>query len=275
MDSNLLKVFVSVANNNSISLGAQELGYAQSNVTSRIKQLEKNIGYSLFHRIPKGVKLTHEGEKLYPFAIEIVKKVEEAILQMKNVNHQTILRIGSTQSNAPIRLLPFVTKLNNDFPQMKIELFTNTTPLVISQLLDYKIDIGFVSGNPNHKDIVVLQKFEEDIYLIESKEKESENCILGYKDSCAYYTFLASYFKNQGNITFKTTIFENYETILGCTKIGMGKSVVPKSIIDKFDYSNDLKMTKLNKKEYDLSTHLVCRKDYIPMISEYLKTIKL
>lgn len=275
MDSNLLKVFVSVANNNSISLGAQELGYAQSNVTSRIKQLEKNIGYSLFHRIPKGVKLTHEGEKLYPFAIEIVKKVEEAILQMKNVNHQTILRIGSTQSNAPIRLLPFVTKLNNDFPQMKIELFTNTTPLVISQLLDYKIDIGFVSGNPNHKDIMVLQKFEEDIYLIESKEKESENCILGYKESCAYYTFLASYFKNQGNNTFKTTIFENYETILGCTKIGMGKSVVPKSIIDKFDYSNDLKMTKLNKKEYDLSTHLVCRKDYIPMISEYLKTIKL
>ncbi|MFA9373255.1 MAG: LysR family transcriptional regulator [Poseidonibacter sp.] len=275
MDSNLLKVFVSVANNNSISLGAQELGYAQSNVTSRIKQLEKNIGYSLFHRIPKGVKLTHEGEKLYPFAIEIVKKVEEAILQMKNVNHQTILRIGSTQSNAPIRLLPFVTKLNNDFPQMKIELFTNTTPLVISELLDYKIDIGFVSGNPNHKDIMVLQKFEEDIYLIESKEKESENCILGYKESCAYYTFLASYFKNQGNITFKTTIFENYETILGCTKIGMGKSVVPKSIIDKFDYSNDLKMTKLNKKEYDLSTHLVCRKDYIPMISEYLKTIKL
>ncbi|MGB5791849.1 LysR family transcriptional regulator [Poseidonibacter sp.] len=275
MDSNLLKVFVSVANNNSISLGAQELGYAQSNVTSRIKQLEKNIGYSLFHRIPKGVKLTHEGEKLYPFAIEIVKKVEEAILQMKNVNHQTILRIGSTQSNAPIRLLPFVTKLNSDFPQMKIELFTNTTPLVIAELLDYKIDIGFVSGNPNHKDIMVLQKFEEDIYLIESKQKESENCILGYKESCAYYTFLASYFKNQGNITFKTTIFENYETILGCTKIGMGKSVVPKSIIDKFDYSNDLKMTKLNKKEYDLSTHLVCRKDYIPMISEYLKTIKL
>lgn len=275
MDSNLLKVFVSVANNNSISLGAQELGYAQSNVTSRIKQLEKNIGYSLFHRIPKGVKLTHEGEKLYPFAIEIVKKVEEAILQMKNVNHQTILRIGSTQSNAPIRLLPFVTKLNSDFPQMKIELFTNTTPLVIAELLDYKIDIGFVSGNPNHKDIMVLQKFEEDIYLIESKQKESENCILGYKESCAYYTFLASYFKNQGNTTFKTTIFENYETILGCTKIGMGKSVVPKSIIDKFDYSNDLKMTKLNKKEYDLSTHLVCRKDYIPMISEYLKTIKL
>ncbi len=41
MDSNLLKIFVAVANNRSISLGANELGFAQSNVTSRIKQLEK------------------------------------------------------------------------------------------------------------------------------------------------------------------------------------------------------------------------------------------
>ena len=275
MDSNLLKVFVAVTNNNSISLAAMELGFAQSNVTSRIKQLEKNIGHSLFHRIPKGVKLTHEGEKLYPYAIDIVKKVEEAILQMKNLNHQAILRVGSTQSNAPIRLLPFVTKLNHDFPKMKIELFTDTTPLVVNALLDYKVDIGFVSGNPNHKDILVLQRFKEDIYLVESKEKISENCILGYKDSCAYYTYLSSYLKKQGNSTFKTTIFENYETILGCAKIGMGKSLVPKSIIDKFNYAKDLKMTKLDKEEIDLSTHLVCRKDYIPMISEYLKDIKL
>lgn len=275
MDSNLLKVFVAVSNNNSISLAALELGFAQSNVTSRIKQLEKNIGYSLFHRIPKGVKLTHEGEKLFPYAVEIVKKVEEAILQMRNVNHQEILRVGSTQSNAPIRLLPFITKLNKDFPKMKIELYTDTTPLVINAVLEYKVDIGFVSGNPNHKDLIVLQKFEEDIYLIESKDKTSENCILGYKESCAYYTYLASYFKNQGNNTFKTTIFENYETILGCAKIGMGKSLVPKSIIDKFGYEKELKLTKMNKKECNLSTHLVCRKDYIPMISDYLKEIRL
>ncbi len=39
MDSNLLKVFVAVANKKSISLGANELGFAQSNVTSRIKQV--------------------------------------------------------------------------------------------------------------------------------------------------------------------------------------------------------------------------------------------
>ena len=233
MDSNLLKVFLCVANNKSISLAALELNFAQSNVTTRIKQLEKSVGYTLFHRIPKGVKLTHEGERLYPYAVEIIKKLEEAFLQMRNINHQEVLRVGSTQTNAPIRLLPFVTKLNEDYPKMKIELYTNTTPFVVDALLDYKVDIAFVSGNPNHKDIMVLQKFEEDIYLVESKNKKSENCILGYKESCAYFTYLYLEFKKQNIQTFKTTTFENYETILGCAKVGMGKSLVPISIIRK------------------------------------------
>ena len=43
MDSSLLKVFVSVANRKSISLGAEDLGFTQSNVSLRIKQLEKVI----------------------------------------------------------------------------------------------------------------------------------------------------------------------------------------------------------------------------------------
>ncbi len=63
MDSNLLKIFVAVAKKNSISLGAKKLKFTQTNVSLRIKQLEKNLGFDLFHRIPKGVLLTKEGEK--------------------------------------------------------------------------------------------------------------------------------------------------------------------------------------------------------------------
>ena len=272
MDSTLLKIFLTVANNSSISLAALELGFAQSNITTRIKQLENSIGHLLFHRVPKGVKLTHEGEKLYPYAVEITKKMDEAFSLMKNINQQEILRVGSTQTNAPIRLLPFVTKLNEDYPKMKIEIYTNTTPYVVDALLDYKVDVAFVSGNPNHKDIMVLQIFEEDIYIVEAKDKISENCILGYKDSCAYFTYFYSEMRrNSNNQTIKTTTFENYETILGCVKLGLGKSLVPISIIKKFGYENDLKMTKF---DCGLSTHLVCRSDYLPIISDYLKEVK-
>ena len=94
MDSSLLKVFVEVARENSITKAANKLNFAQSNVTSRIKQLEKSLGFPLFHRVPKGVILSKEGEKLYPYAVEIVKKVELATFSMKNIDNQEHLIIG-------------------------------------------------------------------------------------------------------------------------------------------------------------------------------------
>lgn len=272
MDSNLLKVFVAVANNQSISLGAKELEFTQSNVTLRIKQLEKNLGYSLFHRIPKGVKLTHEGEKLYPYAIDIVKKVEDAVLHMKNMNHTEILRVGSTQSNATVRLLPFITNINKKYSDIKIELSINTTPNALNELLNYKTDIAFISGNPKHKDIEVLKSYEEDIYIIEPKTKKAPNTILAYRICCAYFTFHANHTKEQNNQEYKVAVLENYEVILGCVKEGMGVSLLPKSIIDKYDYAKHLKLTKVDCK---LNTHLICRKDYIPLMSEYLKNLEI
>lgn len=272
MDLNLLKIFVAVANNKSISLGAKELNFTQSNVTLRIKQLEKNIGYTLFHRIPKGVKLTSEGEKLYPFAIDIVKKVEDTILIMKNMNHLELLKVGSTQSNATVRLVPFITKLNHDFKDIKLEFSINTTPNVLQSLLEYKTDIAFISGNPNHKNIEILKSYQEDMYIIEANNKTVPNCILAYNKCCAYFNFHSNYLRENNNNNFKVSIFENYETILGCVKEGIGISFLPISIIEKYGYSKELKLTKVDCK---LNTNLVCRKDYIPMISEYLKELTI
>lgn len=274
MDSNLLKVFLSVVNNKSISLGAKELNFTQSNVTLRIKQLEKNLGYKLFHRVPKGVELTKEGHKLYPHAVEIVKKIEEALLQMRNINYLELLKIGSTQSSSTIRLLPFIKKINKDYPNMKLEIYTNTTPLILQSLLDFKIDIAFISGNPNHKDIKILKKFDEEIFMIKAKNKKTQNCILAYKESCKYYTYLNQYLNNQDKVNYKVMFFENFETILGCVSSGIGFSLVPKSIIEKYGYLDNLELIKIDDSK-ELNTHMICRKDNIPYISEYLKNIHI
>ena len=272
MESALLKVFVAVANKKSISLGASILNFTQSNVTLRIKQLEKNLGYLLFHRVPSGVFLTKEGEKLYPLAVEIVKKVEEAELKMKNITHQEILRIGSGQANVALRLLPFIEKLNKKYPNMELELYANANPQILEKLLDYKLDIAFITGAPNHKDLMVLNKFDDDLYLVESNNKKSANCLIGYKKDSSHYKFLVEYFIQNNNADFKTIFIENYEVMLGCVKAGMGIAYVSKNIIDKYNYTYELKLTKIPNEPL---THLICRKDFIPMIGDYLKKIKL
>ena len=196
MDSNLLKVFVEVANEKSISKAATNLNFAQSNVTSRIKQLEKSIGSSLFHRVPKGVILSQEGEKLYPYALEIIKKIELANYEMKNLNNQKHLIIGSTESNASTRIVSFLLELHKDFPNMSLELITNTTKEITKRILDYKLDIAFISGFPKNDELIILNKIEENIVLVESKEENSSNNFLSFKNGCAYNEFGQEYFKN-------------------------------------------------------------------------------
>ncbi len=271
MDSNLLKVFVEVAREKSITKAANNLEFAQSNVTSRIKQLEKSLGFALFHRVPKGVILSKEGEKLYPYAVEIVKKVKQATYDMKNIDNQEHLIVGSTESNASTRIIPFLLQLHSDFPNMSLELITNTTREITKELLDYKVDIAFMSGEPKHEDLVVLNKIDEEIVLVEAKNENTPNVFLSFKNGCAYNEFGQNYLKEFSDEDFKNLEFGNYETILGCVKAGMGKSFLPLSIVKKLKYEDDLKIINLPKQLANIPTCLVCRKDNIPKIKNYLK----
>ncbi|RBQ26278.1 LysR family transcriptional regulator [Arcobacter sp. CECT 9188] len=274
MDSNLLKVFVEVANEKSISKAAINLGFAQSNVTSRIKQLEKSIGICLFHRVPRGVLLTNEGEKLYSHALEIVKKIELINYEMKNIKQQEHLIIGSTESNASTRLISFLLQLNKDFPNMSLELITNTTKETIKNILEYKVDIAFISGEPKNDEIIILNKIDENIVLVQPKDKICPNTFLSFKNGCSYNEFAKNYIKDFLNEDFKHLEFGNYETILGCIKAGMGKSILPFSIVEKLNYTKDLKVTKIPKNIVDIPTFMVCRKNYTPRIQKYLEEFK-
>ena len=275
MDSSLLKIFVAVAKNESISLGAEELQFTQSNVTLRIKQLEKNLGFKLFHRIPKGVKLTYEGEKLLPLAKDIVQKVKTATLKMQNINQQSLLRIGTSQANATIRILPFIKKLSHDFPNMDIEILTDGTPQITDKLYDYKVDIALIMGRPKEKEFMVLNHFEDIPVMVESRDKQSKNTLIGYREKSTHFDYLKKYFINSGTKDFNTMIIENYEVMLGCVELGLGYAFVSKHIIEKFGYLNKLKLTELDGFEKELDTYLICRSDNVPKIEDYLKAVKL
>jgi DNA-binding transcriptional LysR family regulator len=275
MDSNLLKVFVIVAQEQSVTLGARKLGFAQSNVTSRIKQLEKNVGYTLFHRIPKGVMLTHEGEKLYKHAIEIVKKIEDAMLDMENIKEHQKLIVGSTDCNAAVRISSFLMKLHKDYPKTQLELLTGTTRDVVDMVLNYKVDIAFISGEPKSDELMILKKYEEEIAILEPKDENAPNVILSFKEGCAYDEFLKKYYIEKGEVIEKSLAFGSLETILACVKSGMGKTLLPTNLVEKLGFSEDLTITKLDKKTAYIPTCLVCRKNYIPKIKEYLVNLDL
>ena len=84
MEFRNLVTFARIAEIQSFSKTAEQLGYSQSAVTMQIKQLEAELHTQLFERMGKQIKLTPAGERLLPHALDILNSVSKA----ENIIHE-------------------------------------------------------------------------------------------------------------------------------------------------------------------------------------------
>ena len=141
------RIFYYVAVNHSFTQAAQQLCISQPAVSQAIKLLEKSLGSELFIRIPKGVKLTPEGEMLFQY----IKKGYETILlgetqfqKMLDLENGEI-RIGASDMTLQFYLLPYLEEFHKRYPHIKVNVTNAPTPETIDFLNDGVIDFGIVS----------------------------------------------------------------------------------------------------------------------------------
>ena len=100
MNFNQLRIFYSVARNNSVTLAAKELFLTQPAVSIQIHLLEENYSVKLFNRSGKGITITEEGKLLLSYAERVFNlsgEMEEALRQMKSLDRGR-LKIGSSRT---------------------------------------------------------------------------------------------------------------------------------------------------------------------------------
>lgn len=279
MESSLLRIFVAVAEKKSITLAAKRLNVSQTNVSLRIKHLEENLGYSLFHRMPKGIVLTKEGTILLPYAQEVIKKLHVTESVMKNIHTENSLIVASTFSNARMRLVPFVKKITSDFPNLKMELVTNNTQPITKLLLDYEVDIAFVNHKPEHEDLMILNTFDNELLLIEPLQDKDEfldkKTIIGHQKTCAFFNGLKQYYEYLGINDYEVLEISDSELMLAYVELGLGTTLLPRLIVEKFGYLDKVKTTVISSAIIDIPTCLICRKDSVSKINTYLKKMIL
>lgn len=144
MEIRNLITFVRIAEVRNFSKTAEQLGYSQSAVTMQIKQLEETLHAQLFERIGKQVRLTQAGERLLPYALEVlnaVQKAESIVQEPEQISGK--LRIGTCESYV-ISILPSVImEFNALCPHVEISTCTALVPDLIHMLRQNDIDILF------------------------------------------------------------------------------------------------------------------------------------
>jgi DNA-binding transcriptional LysR family regulator len=78
MNNHDLNIFATAARLGSITKAAKSLATVQSNVTTRIRLLEDELGVRLFHRNHSGINLTRKGHQLLPYAQQMVGLMHKA-----------------------------------------------------------------------------------------------------------------------------------------------------------------------------------------------------
>src|SRR5213080_2632593 len=101
MDLTALQIFRSVVEQGGVNKAAAKLHRVPSNVTTRIKQLEEQLGAKLFSRIGRRLTLSHEGKLLLPLADQLLRLSSEAEAALRNKKPGE--RCGSGRWKAPRR----------------------------------------------------------------------------------------------------------------------------------------------------------------------------
>lgn len=120
MDLSQLKVFISVANNQSITKAAEDLFISQPAISVAIQKLEIELGHYLFQRKSRGMELTEFGKEVYNEAVKIEDILNTITLKAKEADDKIVIRVVAVSSYF-FYLLPNVnTKFAEKYPNVTL-----------------------------------------------------------------------------------------------------------------------------------------------------------
>lgn len=143
----LYKVFYYVAKNKSITRAANELLISQPAISKSIKSLEEQMNTNLFIRKRDGVILTEIGETLYKKikeAIELIDSAEDDVESLIGLN-EGVINIGASKTIIHEFLMPHIINFHNDYPNIKLRIYTDKTSDLINKAKIGLIDIIFTN----------------------------------------------------------------------------------------------------------------------------------
>jgi LysR family transcriptional repressor of citA len=144
MNSEELKTFIFLSKVKNFTLAAEQLSVAQSTVTNRISELEKEVGKKLFRRGSKTVTLTEEGEIFLSFAERILELESSSIEEMNAVSsHRRKFSIGAINATYEVYVKPLVDKCLQNNKETSIKVILGHSLDLIQLLQDHVLDMVF------------------------------------------------------------------------------------------------------------------------------------
>ena len=190
-DLNLLRVFYHVAKTEQISKAAEILNVSQPAISQHIKTLEDQIGFKLFSRSKKGVKLTQDAEEIFAYCKNIFAQVESINHTLQNISSLDTgtLRIGASDTICKYYLIDKLKTFEELYPKIRYRVTNCTTTESLTLLKNNDVDIAFVHTPVTNQNFTFRPCLTLEDYFVCSKDFDCSQ-IKELSDLTKYRTLL-------------------------------------------------------------------------------------
>lgn len=144
MDTQSLQTFVTLAEYKNFTRTADSLFIAQSTVTNRIAELEREVGKQLFERNKRKVILTAEGHAFLGYAKRILELADTGIQEINAIDrYPEALRIGTTNTIYECHLFPEIVEYMEKYPEHAVKITIGHSGDLIQAMQDRLLDVVY------------------------------------------------------------------------------------------------------------------------------------
>jgi DNA-binding transcriptional LysR family regulator len=270
LDLDALRIFKTVADEGGVTRAARKLNRVQSNVTTRVKQLEARLNTTLFLRENRKLTLSPEGRLLLGYADRLLRLSAEAQAALQEGKPRGIFRIGTLESTAAARLPPVLSRYHLAYPEVQMELVTGTTGALVKRVLDRDIEAAFVAEPFTTDGLAMQAAFVEEIVLItpksypriKSPKDLGRSTVIAFAAGCAYRRRLEDWLARDKVVPDRFMEFGSYHAIVACVAAGAGIALTPRSVLRTIPDVGEIAIHPLPAGVAKARTQFIWRKDH-------------
>lgn len=234
----LYTIFETIAEQNSFVRAAEILNLTPSAVSHAIAKLESDIGFSLFIRSRKGVKLTNEGELLLPYIRNVQRSnenLEQVVSQMHNVE-RGLIRIGTINSITVNWLPQIINTFRREHQNIEITVYQGGYYDILRWIRSNSVDIAFIADTVLPADMSAIPLHKDRIMCVVPLGFEPKNSAYITVDDIKDMTFVmqtddydqeAMRILKENNLSAYSQFYlENDSSIVSMVEAGFGAAIL-------------------------------------------------
>lgn len=240
MEFSQLRIFQAVAEEGSVTRAAERLHRVPSNLSTRLRQLEEQLGVELFVRERQRLQLSPAGKVLLDYANRLSTLRDEAVAAVQGGQPAGDFVLGTMYSTAATHLPPLLARYHQTYPAVNLQVQAAPSGELLEGLLAHRLDAALVDGPLSLAGLDGVPLCEEVLVLITRPEHPPVHCardvagraVFAFRQGCSYRMRLEAWYAHDHTPMGRVMEIESYQSMLACVIAGAGVALMAQSMLD-------------------------------------------